>query len=39
MLRRQCTAEYKIDVCERIIRRQVVGLEFRQRMPRNVKVV
>ncbi len=39
MLRRQCTAEYKIDVCERIIRRQVVGLEHRHRMPKNVKVV
>ncbi len=39
MLRRQCTAEYKIDVCERIIRRQVVGLEPRQRMPKDVKVV
>ena len=39
MLRRQCTAEYKIDVCERIIRRQIVGLEFRQRMPKGVKVV
>jgi hypothetical protein len=39
MLRRQCTSEYKIDVCERIIRRQVVGLEYRQRMPKGVKVV
>jgi hypothetical protein len=39
MLRRQCTAEYKIDVCERIIRRQVVGLEPRQRMPKSVKIV
>ncbi len=39
MLRRQCTAEYKIDVCERIIRRQVAGLEPRQRMPRGVKVI
>lgn len=39
MLRRQCTAEYKINVCERIIRRQVVGLEPRQRMPKDVKVV
>ncbi len=39
MLRRQCTSEYKIDVCERIVRRQVVGLEPRQRMPKNVKVV
>ena len=39
MLRRQCTSEYKIDVCERIIRRQIVGLEPRQRMPRDVRVV
>ena len=39
MLRRQCTAEYKIEVCERIIRRQIVGLEYRQRMPKGVKVV
>src|SRR5687767_9255899 len=30
MLRRQCTAEYKIQVVERVIRRQVVGLEYRQ---------
>ena len=39
ILRRQCTAEYKIHVVERIIRRQVVGLEYRQRMPKGVKVV
>ena len=39
MLRRQCTSEYKIDVCERIIRRQVVGLEPRQRMPKGVRVI
>ncbi|QDV36878.1 hypothetical protein [Tautonia plasticadhaerens] len=39
MLRRQCTAEYKINVVEKIIRRQVVGLEYRQRMPKGVKVV
>ncbi len=39
MLRRQCTAEYKINVVERVIRRQVVGLEYRPRMPRGVKVV
>ena len=39
MLRRQCTSEYKINVCERIIRRQVVGLELRQRMPKGVRVV
>jgi hypothetical protein len=39
MLRRQCTAEYKIEVCERIIRRQIVGLEYRQRMPKGVRIV
>jgi hypothetical protein len=39
MLRRQCTAEYKIDVCERIIRRQIIGLRPRQHMPKNVKIV
>ena len=39
MLRRQCTAEYKINVFEQVIRRQVVGLEYRQRMPKGVKVV
>jgi hypothetical protein len=39
MLRRQCTAEYKIQVVERVIRRQVVGLEYRQRMPKDVKIV
>jgi len=39
MLRRQCTAEYKINVVERIIRRQVVGPEYRQPMSKGVKVV
>jgi len=39
MLRRQCTAEYKIHVVERIIRRRVVSLEHRQRTPKGVKVV
>ena len=39
MLRRQCTAEYKIHVVERIIRRQIVGLEYCQRMPKEIKVV
>ena len=39
MLRRQCTAGYKINVAEPIIRRQIVGLQYRQRMPKGVKVV
>ena len=39
ILRRQCTAESKINACERIIRRQVAGLEYRQRMPKGIKIV
>ena len=39
MLRRQCTAEYKINVVERVIRRQIVGLQPRQRMSRGVKIL
>ena len=38
MLSRQCTSEYKIQV-ERVIRRQVAGLQPRQRMPKGVRVV
>lgn len=36
--RRQCTREYKVDVVERAIRRDVLGLAPRQRIPRDVKV-
>jgi len=39
MLRQQCAAECKTDVCERIIRRQDIGLEYRRRMPRDLRVV
>lgn len=39
MGRRQCTKEYKIDVVERTIRRELVGLQPRQRMPKDIKVV
>jgi hypothetical protein len=39
MHRRQCTVESKINLVERIIRRQLVGLECRQRMPKDVQVV
>ncbi len=39
MLRRKCTSEYKIEVCERVIRRQIISLEYRQRMPKGIKVV
>lgn len=38
MVRRQCTSEYKIRVIEKAIRREVVGLKFRQRMPKDVRV-
>lgn len=36
--RRQCTAEYKIEVCERIIRRHVLGLPPGVAPPRDVLV-
>lgn len=36
--RRQCTKEYKTNVIERVIRRQILGLEPRQRMPQGTKV-
>lgn len=36
--RRQCTKEYKIEVVERIIRREILGLKPRQRVPRNVHI-
>lgn len=38
MLRRQCTKDMKIDVVERAIRRELVGLKPRQRMPKDVRV-
>lgn len=38
MVRRQCTAEYKIDVITKTIRRDIVGLKPRQRMPKDVHV-
>lgn len=37
-LRRQCTSEYKIEVIERTIRYEIVGIKPRQWMPRNVMV-
>lgn len=37
-VRRQCSAEYKIAVVERAIRRDVLGLGPRQHVPRGVKV-
>ena len=38
MIRRQCTAEYKIAPIERFIRRELLGLKPRQRAPRTVVV-
>ena len=35
MMRRQCTKEYKLEVIERTIRREVVGLQPRQWFPRD----
>jgi hypothetical protein len=39
MTRRQCTREYKVDVIERVIRREILGLKPRQWMPRDVLIV
>ncbi|KKK77609.1 hypothetical protein LCGC14_2851880, partial [marine sediment metagenome] len=39
MVRRQCSKEYKIEVIERCIRRDIVGNKPRQRMPKDVKIV
>lgn len=36
--KRQCSKEYKIDVIERTIRRDVLGLKPRQRIPRSVVI-
>lgn len=36
MVRRQCTAEYKIEVVNRTIRREFLGLKPRQRIPKDV---
>lgn len=38
MTRRQCTAEYKVAVVERSIRRDVLGLKPRQRVPKGVLI-
>lgn len=38
MTRRQCTAEYKVAVVERSIRRDVLGLKPRQRVPKDVEI-
>ena len=38
MIGRQCTNDYKIQVVERTIRREILGLKPRQRVPKDVKV-
>lgn len=38
-VRRQCTAEYKVDAVEQAIRRDILGLKPRQRIPRGVTVI
>lgn len=38
IVRRQCTKEYKIEVIERYIRREVLGLQRGQRIPKDVTV-
>jgi hypothetical protein len=38
MVRRQCTAEYKINVVNRAIRRELLGLKPRQRVPKDVLI-
>jgi hypothetical protein len=37
-VKRQCTAEYKIEACVKWIRYELLGLRPRQRMPKGVKV-
>lgn len=39
MTRRQCTSEYKINVIQKAIRREILGLKPRQRMPKDVEIV
>jgi hypothetical protein len=38
MVRRQCTAEYKIEVVNRTIRRELLGLKPRQQVPKDVMI-
>lgn len=39
MVRRQCTKEYKIEVIERCLRRELLGLQKGQRVPKGTRVV
>ena len=36
---RQCSKEYKVEVIELAIRRELVGLKSRQRIPKNVRLI
>jgi hypothetical protein len=38
MVRRQCTAEYKIEVVNKAIRRELLGLKPRQRIPKDTTI-
>jgi len=38
MIQRQCTRDYKIDPIERAIRREILGLKPRQRIPKGVRI-
>ncbi len=38
IVRRQCTKEYKVEPVERVIRRTILGLKPRQRVPKGVEV-
>lgn len=39
IVRRQCTKEYKVEVVERCIRRELLGLKPRQRVPATTQVI
>lgn len=39
IIRRQCTKEYKIEVVEKVLRRDILGLKPRQHLPKNLEVV
>ncbi|MFC4306392.1 hypothetical protein [Cohnella boryungensis] len=38
ILRRYCTQDYKIDVIIKAIREELIGLRYKQRVPKNVRV-
>lgn len=39
LVRRQCTAEYKIEVVQKTIRRDILGIAPRKRLPKDVRIV